>query len=192
MSFVREKMSKEVRTVRGCSTHWDSMPDLMGAHQSQLDWDWRNMWSNGTLWMWLTMEADWEAIDKGTGTCFYCTYWLFGTLVYLNAHLPRPGWSGEGLGQPRNSSSSVEMLLGLLGGTIQKDTEQNSRPKWLHLAHHFPSLFDFAGHHGSLPTPTAHHPVVHFKNCSGKHLQVSKTTSTPSISYLLSPFQPLD
>lgn len=45
------------------------------------------------------------------------------------------------LTQPRNSSSSVEILLGLLGGTIQKDTEQNSRTNdyiWLIIS--LPSL----------------------------------------------------
>ena len=81
----------------GWSTNWGSVPVLMGAHQIQLDWDWMSMWSNRTLWLWLTMGADWEAIDKGTGTCFYGMYWLFGTLVYMDAQLPRPGCSREGL-----------------------------------------------------------------------------------------------
>ena len=27
-------------------------------------------------------------------------YWLFETLVYLDAHLPRTKWNGEGLGLP--------------------------------------------------------------------------------------------
>ena len=27
-------------------------------------------------------------------------YWLFGILFSLDAHLPRPGWSGEELGLP--------------------------------------------------------------------------------------------
>ena len=35
----RENMSKEVRTTRGVSTHGDIGTDLMGAYQSQLDWD---------------------------------------------------------------------------------------------------------------------------------------------------------
>ena len=30
-----------VRTVRGAPTHWDSGADLRGAHQGQLDWDWK-------------------------------------------------------------------------------------------------------------------------------------------------------
>ena len=38
-SRKREKMSKEVRTARGWSTHCDSAPVLMGAHQIQLDLD---------------------------------------------------------------------------------------------------------------------------------------------------------
>ena len=35
----RENMSKEVRTTRGASTHWDNGTDLMRAHHGQLDWD---------------------------------------------------------------------------------------------------------------------------------------------------------
>ena len=35
----KENMSKEVRTARGASTHWDGGADPMGAHQGQLDWD---------------------------------------------------------------------------------------------------------------------------------------------------------
>ena len=39
MSRRRENMNKEVRTVRGASTHRDGGTDLMGAHQGQLEWD---------------------------------------------------------------------------------------------------------------------------------------------------------
>ena len=35
----RENMNKEVRTVRGTSTHEGGGTDLMGAHQDQGDWD---------------------------------------------------------------------------------------------------------------------------------------------------------
>ena len=54
----RENMSKEVRTTRGASTHWDGGTDLMGAHQGQLDWEWWSMWSNWTLsgWQWRLTE----------------------------------------------------------------------------------------------------------------------------------------
>ena len=55
----REKTRKEVWTVRGWFTHWDSVRVLMGSNQIQLDRDWKNMWSNQNLWMWLTMGADW-------------------------------------------------------------------------------------------------------------------------------------
>ena len=36
--------------------------------------------------------------DNGTGICLYCMYGLFGILVYLDAYIPKPGWSREGLG----------------------------------------------------------------------------------------------
>ena len=32
-------------------------------------------------------------------------YWLFGTLFYLDAKLPRPGYTGEGLGLPTGQGS---------------------------------------------------------------------------------------
>ena len=35
---------------------------------------------------------------KALGLVFYGMFWYFGTLVYVDAHLPRPGCRGEGLG----------------------------------------------------------------------------------------------
>ena len=39
-------------------------------------------------------------------------HWLFGTLVYLDAHLPRPGWKGEGLGLPTGQGSLPSLKEG--------------------------------------------------------------------------------
>ena len=114
----RENMSKEVRTTRGSSTHWDSVPELMGAHQNQLDWDWMGMGSNWPFWMWLTIGAEWEANDNGTGICFYCMYWLFGILIYLDAKLPKPRWSGEVLGLPIGQGTLPSLRTGGRGGRM--------------------------------------------------------------------------
>ena len=43
--------------------------------------------------------------NKDTGMCFYCMYWLLGTLVYLDANLPCPGCRGEGLECPTGQGS---------------------------------------------------------------------------------------
>ena len=110
----RENMSKEVRTARGASTHWDGGTDLMGAHQGQLDWEWWSMWSNWTLWTWLTMRIIlyWEAEDNCTGFWFYCMDWLCGSLVCFDAHLPRPGWRGEDLGLPTGQGTLTALRTG--------------------------------------------------------------------------------
>ena len=57
--------------------------------------------------MWLKMGVDCEAVDKGTGTCFYGMFRDFGTLVYMDAQFPRPGCGGRALGfrQGRSGSS---------------------------------------------------------------------------------------
>ena len=112
----RENMSKEVRTARGVPTHWDDGTDLMGAHQGLLDWDWWSMWSNRTLWMWLTMKADWEANDNCTRFWLYCMYWRFGSLVCLDTQLPRPGRSREGLGLPTGQGTLTSLRTGEGGG----------------------------------------------------------------------------
>ena len=108
----RENMSKEVRTARDVSTHWDGGTDLMGAHQGQLDWEWWSMWSNRTLWMWLSMKADWESKANGTGFWFYFVDWLCESLVCLDAQLPRPGLMGKTLDFPRGRKPWL--LLGLI------------------------------------------------------------------------------
>ena len=114
----REVMSKEVRIARGAPTHWDSGTDLMWAHQGQLNWDWWNMLSTQTLWMWLMVKADWEAKDSGTGFRSYCMYWLCGSLVCLDAHFPRPGWSGEDLGLPTGQGTLTALWTGE-GGVVE-------------------------------------------------------------------------
>ena len=43
-------------------------------------------------------------------------FWLFGTLVYMNAQLPRPGCRGKGLGLPTGQSSLPSLKEG--GGGI--------------------------------------------------------------------------
>ena len=42
--------------------------------------------------------------------------WLFGSLVYLDAHLPRPGWSGEDLGVPTRQETLTALRTGEGGG----------------------------------------------------------------------------
>ena len=58
--------------------------------------------------MWLTLEA----IDNGTGSCLVCMYWLFGILVCLDAHLPRPGGRGEDLELPTGQETLTALRTG--------------------------------------------------------------------------------
>ena len=106
-----------------------STDDLMGAHQGQLDWDWMSMWSNQTLWMWLTMRADWEDNDNDTRFWFYCMYWIFGSLVYLAAHLHSRGWRALDFPQGR----APWLLLGLErrgGGVVGVGGKWEDERRW--------------------------------------------------------------
>ena len=38
--------------------------------------------------------------------------WLFGSLVCLDAHLPRPGWRGEDLGLPTGQGTLTALRTG--------------------------------------------------------------------------------
>ena len=49
---------------------------------------------------------------KALGLVSTAQYWLFGTLVYLDVHLPRPGWRGEGLGLPTGQDSLPSLKEG--------------------------------------------------------------------------------
>ena len=77
----------------------------------------------------------WLTIDKGTGTCFYGMFWLFGTLVYMHAQLPRPGCSGEGLGLPTERGSFPSLKQGRIGrrvsGGAGGDWEEGRKCKYL-------------------------------------------------------------
>ena len=42
--------------------------------------------------------------------------WLCGSLVCLDAHLPRPGWRGEGLGLPTGQGTLTALRTGEGGG----------------------------------------------------------------------------
>ena len=90
---------------------------------------------NQTLSVWLTMGADWEAIVNGTETCFYCIYWLFGTPVYLDAHLSKPGWRGEGLALPTGQGTMPSPKTGREGrrasGGARGELEEGSKWKFL-------------------------------------------------------------
>ena len=39
-------------------------------------------------------------------------YWLCGSLVCLDAHFPRPGWSGEDLGLPTGQGTLTALWTG--------------------------------------------------------------------------------
>ena len=43
-------------------------------------------------------------------------YWLFGILVCLDAHLPRPGGTGEELGLPTGQETLTALRIGERGG----------------------------------------------------------------------------
>ena len=43
-------------------------------------------------------------------------YWLFETLVYLDAQLPRSGWKREGLGLPTGQEALTALGIGEGGG----------------------------------------------------------------------------
>ena len=62
------------------------------------------------------MRAVWEAINNGTGTCFFCLYCVFGILVCLDAHLPGPGGRGEELGLPMGQEALTALWTGEGGG----------------------------------------------------------------------------
>ena len=42
--------------------------------------------------------------------------WLFGSLICLDAHLPRPGWRGEGLGLSTGQGTLTSLRTGEQGG----------------------------------------------------------------------------
>ena len=52
-------------------------------------------------------------------------YWLFGSLVCLDAHLPRPEWRGEGLGLPTGQGTLTALRTG--GGGEIGEWEGNGR-----------------------------------------------------------------
>ena len=70
------------------------------------------------------MRADWEANDNDTGFCFYCMHWLFGSLVCLEAHLPRPGWSREGLELPTEQGTLTSPMT---GEGVGRERKRNGR-----------------------------------------------------------------
>ena len=43
-------------------------------------------------------------------------HWLFGSLVCLDAHLPRPGWRGEDLGLPTGQGTLTALRTEEGGG----------------------------------------------------------------------------
>ena len=59
-------------------------------------------------------------------------YWLFGILFSLDAHIPKPGWRGEGLGLPTGQGAlpslrtggvegkGVKILIGIIYKVIKK------------------------------------------------------------------------
>ena len=81
------------------------------------------------------MGANREAIDKGTGTCFYCIYCLFGNLVYLDAKLPSPGYRGKGLGLPTGQDSLPSLKVGgggrRVNGGAGEEWEEGRKCKFL-------------------------------------------------------------
>ena len=55
------------------------------------------------------------SLDEGsydTGSCFVCMYSLFGILVCLDAHLPRPGGRGEELELPTGQETLTALRTG--------------------------------------------------------------------------------
>ena len=78
-------------------------PAELGLNEHVIKPDSLNVADMGTIW---------AVIDNGTGTCFLCMYWLFGILVCLEAHLPRPGGRGEEL----ELSTGQETLTALRDG----------------------------------------------------------------------------
>ena len=44
-----------------------------------------------------------------SGFRFYCMDWLCGSLVCLDAHFHRPGWSGENLGLPTGQGTRTAL-----------------------------------------------------------------------------------
>ena len=60
-------------------------------------------------------------------------FWLFGTLVYMDAQLRRPGCSGEGLGFPTGQGSLPSLKQGERGrrgcGGVGGDWEEGKKCK---------------------------------------------------------------
>ena len=54
--------------------------------------------------------------------------WLCGSLVCLDAHLPRPGWSGEDLGLI-TGQGTLTALRTVEGGGKWKEREENGK-RW--------------------------------------------------------------
>ena len=76
--------------------HWNSLPELMGAHQLQLDWEGTSI---GPLDVVDSCMAgtDWGPTGSGTGIYLYYICWLFGILFSLDVYLVQPRYSREGL-----------------------------------------------------------------------------------------------
>ena len=64
-------------------------------------------------------------------------FWLFGTLVHLDAHLPRPGQRREGLGLPKGQGTLPSLKEGVAGrrasGRVGEEWEEGRKCKFLNV-----------------------------------------------------------